>query len=218
MRQRTPVVGPLVVVLLALAAPAWATPITVRPGDVVTVTFGTVPGNWDPADPPDYLQFTIGNMEWLGADQTATFALYDGDRLLGSRTGVGIGTSFIGAGMELPRGWTSLWEWPQIDSTSLLDGTIAGRLEVTPTAGSFVFDPATLATCNYCPIYTGPHPVMLFDVTPLGGFWAAQGDFDWVRDVKIGVREADVLTPVPEPATLWLVMTGAAGLWWRRRT
>ena len=96
-------------------------------GQSVVVSFGTMPGNWDRTDPPDYLQFRIGNLDWLGgADQTVTMALYDGDRLLGSYTGPGQGIDFLGAGQELPRGWQSGSAQPFVDFTSLLDGTSTG--------------------------------------------------------------------------------------------
>ena len=60
-------------------------------GQRVTVTFGTNPSAWDPADPPDYLDFYlgVGTSAWLDGAQPVDVALYDGDRLLGSRSGIG---------------------------------------------------------------------------------------------------------------------------------
>lgn len=195
---------PLVALLLSLARPAWANPITVAAGHRVTVTFGTNPSNWDPTDPPDYLDFFLGvqTSDWLSATKSVDVALYDGDRLLGSRSGTGVGAVFYGTGMEGSTGFGNF-----IDFTSLLDGTIDGRIEVSPTAGAFRFDPA-----NFDPSWTGARPLVLFDVWPDGGFWAAQGDHDWLRDVQVSVTKGnhamDIATPVPEPGTLTLLTTG----------
>ena len=211
-RQRLRFLIPIPLLLLLSSLPAAASPITVGAGQSVVVSFGTMPANWDPTDPPDYLGFTIGNLTWLGGDQTVQMALYDGDRLLGSYTGPGQGIDFLGAGQELPRGWTPQWAAPSVDFSSLLDGTIDGRLEFSAQQGAFRFDPALLQTCTYCPTYIGPHPVSLFDVTPEGGFWVARADFDWLRDVRVDVTPrggpADVITPVPEPGTLSLMASG----------
>ena len=92
-----------------------------------------------------------------------------------------------------------------MDFTSLLDGTIDGRLDFSAAHGAFRFDPALLDTRTYSPNYIGPHPVSLLDVTPDGGFWAARGDFDWMRDVQVDVtprggQEHGGLRRCPSPA------------------
>ena len=190
--------------LVSLAAPAGADPITVNAGQMVTVTFGTNPSAWDPADPPDYLDFYlgVGTSAWLDGAQPVDVALYDGDRLLGSRSGMGVGAVFQGAGLEVRRDWAT-YALNAIDFTSLLDGTIDGRLELSPTAGAFVFDPAL-----------GLHWLLLMDVQPT--VWAAaSGEFAWLRNVSVGVTP--VLTPVPEPGSLVLVATGLGVGWLRFR-
>ena len=45
----------VLLLLLSLAIPAAASPITVGAGQSIVVSFGTMPTNWDPTDPPDYL-------------------------------------------------------------------------------------------------------------------------------------------------------------------
>ena len=205
--------------LLALAAPAAADPITVTATDRVTLTFGTNPGNWDAGDPPDYLDFQLHVFaeHWLGAQHPVTVSLYDGDRLIHTRTGRGTGGQFQGAGMEVRRDYQSAWDWPVIDFTSLLDGSIDGRLEVSPTAGAFMLDLAKLDLRSWSPDYIGPHPLMLMDVRPEEAFWIARGDFDWIRNPQISVAPMAGTTPVPEPGTLSLLAAGLGAGWLQRR-
>ena len=143
----------------------------------------------------------VGTSDWLSETKTVDVALYDGDRLLGSRSGIGVGAVFQGAGQEVRRDWTG-YALNTIDFTSLLDGTIDGRFELSPVAGAFRFDPAGLDLRSYSPDYIGPHPVMLFDAIQEPGWAAARGDFDWIRNPQVAV------SPVPEPGTLTLLASG----------
>jgi hypothetical protein len=124
---------PPVLLLLLIAAPTAADPITIAAGQKITLTFGTNPANWDPNDPPDYLEFWlgVGTSDWLSETKTVDVALYDGDRLLGSRSGIGVGAVFQGAGQEVRRDWTG-YALNTIDFTSLLDGTISRVLGTCP--------------------------------------------------------------------------------------
>ena len=198
-------IASFVALLLSLAVPAGANPITVRPGDRVTVTFGTTPMAWNATDPPDYLELYLGGWSsWLdGVHPVVDVAFYDGDQLLGRQSPVGsMSGVFYGAGLEVRHDATSTPQ--QVDFTSLLDGTIDGRLELSFATGAFVFDPATL-----------PHPLLLWDVITPAGFWAARAEFAWVRDVRVDVTPG--LTPVPEPGTLSLVAAGLGVGWLRFR-
>jgi hypothetical protein len=194
-----------VALLLSVAVPAWATAITVTAGQVVTVTFGTVPTAWDLTDPPDYLELYLGGWSsWLdGVRPVVDVALYDGDQLLGRQSHFGsMFGLFYGAGLEVRDDATSTPQ--QVDFTSLLDGTIDGRIELSFATGALVFDPATL-----------PHPLLLWDVITPAGVWAARAEFAWLRDVRVDVTPG--LTPVPEPGTLSLVATGLGIGWLRKR-
>ena len=78
---------------------------------------------------PTISTFTSASHGSVGSStrSRSTVALYDGDRLLVTSSGMGVGTVFHGPAWNfgaIPAAFEQF-----IDFTSLLDGTIAGRLE-----------------------------------------------------------------------------------------
>ena len=139
------------VVLLAFAAgPGIAAPLTLTPDGALLIRFNTDPSIWASTE-PDYMLLmlkTPGAFVPPSNLQSLTASLYNGDTLLG--TYVSPYTNIIG-----PFGGIYLGEWisntsphpgwafgqaTPIDFTSILNGSIDGRIVVTINSGSLQID------------------------------------------------------------------------------
>jgi hypothetical protein len=138
--------------------------------------------------------------------------LYDGATTLGTKSGLGLGATFVGSGAEVRRDWVG-YSLNVVDFSSMLDGTIQGRLELQVFSGSsFELDPSLLKAKD----------VMLMEVTD--GWGAARGDFDWVTVIDTSVASVELANtplartslaapvPISEPTTLALLGVGFVGL------
>lgn len=141
----------IAVALLAFAAaPGMAAPLTLTPDNALVVRFTTDPSIWGSTE-PDYMLAmlkTPGAFNPPSNLQSLTAKLYNGNTLLG--TYVSPYTDIIG-----PFGGIYLGEWisstspnpgwafgqaTPIDFTSILNGSIDGRIVVTINSGSLQID------------------------------------------------------------------------------
>jgi len=133
------------IILLAALGSARAQSITVNPGSVLRYTFNVNPSVWGTSF-PDVLQLRLyGPAAVSTTPTTLTAALYDGSTLLGQVSAPPMTSS------DLPSLVSLYWKstssaWPNapvaaVDFTSVLNGTIQGRIDISVAGGSVVIPP-----------------------------------------------------------------------------
>ena len=144
--------GSLKTVLLvcALALPACADIWTLNPDNVLEYTFQTNPSAWD-GTAPDFLELNlITNGSFSPAEPLSdlTVKLYDGNTLLGTYVSPFTGpiSNFMGltvgewVSATSPNSNFPFGQPTKVDFTSILDGTIQGRIDITISSGAMNFD------------------------------------------------------------------------------
>jgi len=140
----------VMMLLCASAGSLFAGTLTLTQGNILRYTFQTDPGAWG-ALAPDYLDLKlVSNGSFSPAEPLSvlTATLYDGNTLLGSYVspfntpistfiGIQLGEWISSASPNpgFPFGFATV-----IDFTSILNGTIQGRIDVTISSGTLSFD------------------------------------------------------------------------------
>jgi hypothetical protein len=123
---------------LAFAAPAQAARFTLTSADIFRVTFTTNPANFG-NKVPDLIQLIFFN--WFSTPLNGfTARLYDGDTLLGTYSkgpDPALGAHPMFKSLTNPDTFRNP---TPVDFTSILNGTIKGRLDFQITSGIFAFD------------------------------------------------------------------------------
>lgn len=194
-----------------------ASSATLLPGETLVIHFTTNPSLFGGAS-PDILIFGFGaGATAEGPAFNITSKLFDGTTQLGTY-------SYSSSGFDQRRPWydamfestTSPWlgiGFPvvPVDFSTILNGTVQGRLEVTIDSGEL-----SNLDLSYCDWRTGCTfgPVNLF-VWQSQGPNSASGLPAWreYNATITGVQQG----AVPEPATALLVLPVLAAVAWRRR-
>ena len=189
--------------LLALLAflPAGASAAVLLPGEVLIVPFTTDPATFTLT--PDVIRLAFnstGRFDPPAPMSSLTSRLFDGDALLGTfhlldtrpvlGEFLGIGTSLFSDQSSAP----ALTRGTSVDFTSVLDGTISGRIELTIPSGSLVID----------------------DLSALDiALWHAFNE-DSMSQVPGIIASPAIIVPVPEPGTAAMLALGLVAMAARR--
>jgi len=154
-----------------------ASPLVLNPGQDLEIAF-TGPSPTCSGGPCDTLQVEYGSLSTAvpQPDFLSASGIFDGSTELGSEASVGISTLFVSALSSFPN--PSI----QIDFTSIDNGTIDGRIEVTAGAQITFDDPTTIQV------------ILGSDLSGGGGG---------------GLLSVTSVTETPEPGTLALLALGA---------
>jgi hypothetical protein len=150
----------VVMICCASAGSLFAGTLTLTSGNILRYSFQTDPGAWG-IQAPDYLDLNlVSNGSFTPAEPLSvlTAMLYDGNTLLGTYVspynapisnfiGIQLGEwiSSTSPNPGFPFGFATA-----IDFTSMLNGTIQGRIDVTISSGTLSFDfPFTAPDQNY---------------------------------------------------------------------
>ena len=167
------------ILVLLCASGSSATGAILQAGDRLRITFTTADPPFVENKTPNVVSAALGYTERLEPYTLIAGALYDGETLLGISTADAHADLFCGyvgtySYHPVPATWKSAgspWDYHvgdpvTVDFTSLLNGTINGRIEFWINAGSFEFDPNdvymsfTLATYANGGESVGPHPIV----------------------------------------------------------
>jgi hypothetical protein len=122
---------PVFFTVLVSTRTSYAEPTTIEVGDVLVASFRLDVNTY--TGTPELLRFGF-NTEYSG-DSTAS--LYDGDKLLGTYT-------WSSGGSQSAYFKDSSSIWPRgvvVDMSSIVNGSIEGRIEYSPLSGPVTYDP-----------------------------------------------------------------------------
>jgi hypothetical protein len=188
----------LITLLTFATSSAAAAPLTLKAGDSLLVDFVvTQTVTWDIYGPPDALELSLWEHH-RDVHTTTAGSLFDGATLLGVTLNNGVIGFYDQLSTEAAMccsGFGTL-----VDFTSILDGSIEGRVEFLVTGGALTFaDEFVLARLS------------LYNIDSPGG--GGIGHVSWVTVTSIAVNRG---ASVPEPALFSLLALGL-GLAARRR-
>jgi hypothetical protein len=193
-------------VAFAFARPAHADMIT--PGQVLSINFDILPTGYPAYDPNlVFLEFRGGVT--FSSNAVATASLFVDGAELGSTTGDNLCSLCASTSWQFASaGFPDVWAFPNptiVDFTSILNGGM-GLITLTVDSGSMEFGD---------PPYTSNAPLVVFDSIASCGFncTAFRGVTMDVANQTYEVTPA----PVPEPASLFLLLSGLGVIVARRQ-
>ena len=133
---------------ITLAATGTASADILTSDDILRVVF-KVDNNWSPVA-PDVMTFNFGLVDVLAAYTTRHAALYDGNTLLGTASSssfgghVGLLSLNPAASFAAPGSPWSFDNFTNVDFTTIVDGSIDGRIDFTLETGSMDIDLANI--------------------------------------------------------------------------